>query len=485
MLKILHVFGICLFFISCNSWLTIDPKDQIAEEDLFSTADGFYTQLDGVYKSMATQGMYGQELSWGFLDVLAQYYNTSETNNRAYKEAAQYGYDIARVKSITKKFWTEGFNIIANCNVLIKHALSVDSTLFSLEERERNLILGEAYGARALMHFDLLRLFAPSMKQNSKAKVLPYVKDFPVYFPEKVTSEVFLENVISDLEKAHDLVKEYDWNKMERVRDLNYRLELASLEGNRFLEYRGYRLNFWAIKCLLARVYMYQGNEQKALEYAQEIIKLHEEEDWADFTSRDDVEKESNFKYYDDVYFALYNNELKDYPNGLFEEEHFLCMQDLNGLFSDVDKKYDYRYLAWEEHPKYNEEVMLPQRVKEVVVGKGRFGSKMIPMIRLSEMYYIAAEAIYNDNPELAQKYVYRVARARGSRAGVPGYTTKDEFIKNVILKDLRREVYGEGQLFFFYKRHHLPIIVSGRTTRILNEEFVLPTPEKDEQISM
>ena len=102
-------------------------------------------------------------------------------------------------------------------------------------------------------------------------------------------------------------------------------------------------------------------------------------------------------------------------------------------------------------------------------------------MIRLSEMYYIAAEAVFDEDPELAEDYVYFVVRKRGSRAGVAGYNTKEEFIKNIILKDLRREVYGEGQLFFFYKRHHMPVVIDAWTEKTLEKEFVLPSPEIDE----
>ncbi|WP_082667032.1 RagB/SusD family nutrient uptake outer membrane protein [Gabonibacter massiliensis] len=475
------VLGICLAFMSCNSWLTIEPKEQISEEDLFSRVEGFYTQLDGLYKSMAEQGMYGQELSWGFLDILAQYYDTENTKNHAYEEASKYNYEYTRVKTIIKTFWTEGYNIIANCNVLIKNILIADPNLFSLQERERDLILGEAYAVRALVHFDLLRLFAPSIKVDGEIKALPYVTEFPVYFPDKVKSSVFLDSVISDLKKAHELVQEYDWSKLERVKELKARLELTSFESNRFLEFRGYRLNYWAVKCLLARVYMYKGDEKSAFAYAKELIDLHEQEDWIEFTTRDDVESQSNLKYYDDVFFALYNNNLTDYSTGYFEENNYICMQDVDGLFSNSDKKYDYRYEAWEDHPLYGSDQPLPKRLKELTQGKGKYCSKMIPMIRLSEMYYIAAEAVFDEDPELAEDYVYFVVRKRGSRAGVAGYNTKEEFIKNIILKDLRREVYGEGQLFFFYKRHHMPVVIDAWTEKTLEKEFVLPSPEIDE----
>lgn len=43
------------------------------------------------------------------------------------------------------------------------------------------MIKGEALAARALMHFDLLRLFAPALVSNPTSIYIPYVTEFPYY----------------------------------------------------------------------------------------------------------------------------------------------------------------------------------------------------------------------------------------------------------------------------------------------------------------
>ena len=65
-----------LALTSCNSWLDITPKDTVDEDKLFTTGDGYRNVLNGVYSQMASTSMYGQELSWGMLDVLAQLYQS-------------------------------------------------------------------------------------------------------------------------------------------------------------------------------------------------------------------------------------------------------------------------------------------------------------------------------------------------------------------------------------------------------------------------
>lgn len=57
-------------------------------------------------------------------------------------------------------------NAIANCNELIQKAETADSTIFYKGNAERKLIMNEAIGLRAYLHFDLLRIYAPAPSAN-------------------------------------------------------------------------------------------------------------------------------------------------------------------------------------------------------------------------------------------------------------------------------------------------------------------------------
>ena len=60
---------------SCEQWLDVAPDDQVNEETLFATGDGYRNALNGVYRDMATSQMYGRELTWGFVDVMGWVYD--------------------------------------------------------------------------------------------------------------------------------------------------------------------------------------------------------------------------------------------------------------------------------------------------------------------------------------------------------------------------------------------------------------------------
>ena len=50
---------------SCSDWLDLYPSDEIKEEYLFSSGDGFRTATNGIYRKMATFDLYGSNLTWG------------------------------------------------------------------------------------------------------------------------------------------------------------------------------------------------------------------------------------------------------------------------------------------------------------------------------------------------------------------------------------------------------------------------------------
>ncbi len=54
-----------LTLASCSDWLNLYPSDEIKEEYLFSSGDGFRTAMNGIYRKMATFDLYGSNLTWG------------------------------------------------------------------------------------------------------------------------------------------------------------------------------------------------------------------------------------------------------------------------------------------------------------------------------------------------------------------------------------------------------------------------------------
>ena len=49
---------------ACSDWLTVNPKNQKQEDDLFSTGTGYRTALNGIYQQLSEGTVYGREMTW-------------------------------------------------------------------------------------------------------------------------------------------------------------------------------------------------------------------------------------------------------------------------------------------------------------------------------------------------------------------------------------------------------------------------------------
>lgn len=89
----LMVAGIAL--TSCSDWLDVNPSDEIKEEYLFQTGDGYQTALNGIYRKMATFNLYGSNLTWGIIDAWGQAYSMKQAPTSGSGQAM---HKIARLK---------------------------------------------------------------------------------------------------------------------------------------------------------------------------------------------------------------------------------------------------------------------------------------------------------------------------------------------------------------------------------------------------
>jgi len=212
-------------------------------------------------------------------------------------------------------------------------------------------------------------------------------------------------------------------------------------------------------------------------------------------TSRYDIEEYGNMKMYNDIIFALYSpTELVDWDHEInhaydgSDGEKYLCIhkniaQEIYGdeLSTDWRAKYqlESKYYGYYYRPlKYYAQ---PSKAQYAEVN-----NQTIPMIRMSEVYYIAAEAIFDSNPSEAIEYLKEVKKGRGVSFNKTGIG-KEEFM-NILVNDARREFLGEGQILYLYKRLNIPIKTGdpyyGEDVLPTDEYAVLPMPDSESSIN-
>lgn len=179
------ILSLFVALTGCNDWLDVSPKADMKAEDLFGTEAGFRDALVGVYALMCGTNSYGRDLTYGYLDVLAQYYNsplktTSSGYEHNFKNAAEYKYTEKTEESRISSIWSNHFSAVANINQAM---LFIDENKGVFTSPEvHDVYKGEFLALRAFLHFDILRLFAPSAAMNNNkgldALAIPYVDVF-------------------------------------------------------------------------------------------------------------------------------------------------------------------------------------------------------------------------------------------------------------------------------------------------------------------
>ncbi len=499
---------------SCR-WLDVTPDNAIDSKDLFSTGYGFRNALNGIYVTIGDSKVYGENLSWGFLSAAAQQYLTDDSEQgqatyEAYRNASDLIYNSASTEQIVKDIWETQYSIIANINKLLENIDGIAAGEFAYGDRERELIRAEARALRAMLHFDLLRLFAPAPAANPAGTYIPYRDEFGPSAGRNLSVDEFIECVLEDLNAAEPVLREFDtefhpeamyasrmstpapeWNARYRFDSKNHIDEMGL-----FFWYRGWRMNYLAVLGLKARVCLYAGPAYypNARVAARDLYTIfYEQRQWVGFTTAENITCTTDKRYCklsDDVLLAAYNKNLPDDFEArlsVSQSQIRMPLANVQTLFASdntgIYKDYRYEYLLAETNAS-NRAFYTRKYAASAYPVLEAIENPMIPLLRLSEVCYILAELSARDN-RIAEgiAYLETVRKARGAERPLSVSVTTQEQLLDEILLDARKEFIAEGNLFYMYKRLNLAQVPSASAPGALRDMsggYVLPVPSSE-----
>ena len=463
--------GTAAAFTSCNDWLDVDPKSQIKEQSHFSREGGYRDQLTGVYTKMSSQSMYGLNMGIGFVEVLSHSYDVNP--NGQWRYANEFDYTQMSSEGVLSSIWSETYNCIANLNLVIRNINDADSTMFL--DNNYHLCRGEAYGLRGFLHFDLMRLFACAPAMDNNARGVPYVTEYQTDVISQKSVGETMQMVVNDLLTARE----------ELTHD-------SLLIGSSPYYQRALRVpyfNYYAATLTLARAYLWMGDTQNALRYAQEIVDMGESMlysqpfRWVHFTEMTSANlHEVNRMFTDEHIFRLPISNWEDTGNYYFKAQGGTSVltpsentaEDIYELSAGYGN--DYRYLRGYEQDGERRYMCKFWHIE------GSSCNDMFPMLRMTEGYYIAAECMKQSNPAGAIAILNAVRENRNLSAFPLPEDLTAEQIQQEIYKEYRKEFVGEGgQLFFYYKRLNAQEI-KGASIRGSKAVYVMPIPTNDQE---
>lgn len=485
----IFILAISLFAtVSCEKWLDVKPKSEIKADVMFESEQGFKDALIGCYIMMGDRSIYGLEMTNTFLDVLAQQYQFKGSTTSIYYYAGSFRYDMHtnRIDAI----WNKMYNVIANINHIIEN---IEDKKGLMHPTNYAMIKAEAYGLRAFLHFDLIRMFGWGNLANDKSPMnryaIAYSTAYSKFIPKQSNMEEIIERISSDLDISLSLLKDYDPISQEANRPSGY----SYPNEDKFYDNRSYRFNYNAALATKMRLMQWIGDDQEVMKIATYLIDKAEIA-WisqsninnSDIKKRDltfSIEQAFGlelYKRFDDVktYFKLTNNDDLNM--------NYQCLYMTKAV---ADQRYetangtglsDYRYTRQIEKPSgdyyiakfWEYEKMEPEYVNNQ------------PLIRKPEFYYAMAECLnrtgdWNDRAS-AIGYINKVRNARGIpfAKDLPNSLTQAE-VNYELEKEWRKEFLGEGQLFFYYKRLGYTKI-PGSNVATSDKIYIFPYPVDD-----
>lgn len=451
---------------SCDSFLDVNPKSSISQNDLFTSEVGFNQALQGVYSQLASRQLYGDNLTMGFTSALAQNY-ISTSNTAIFYNTARFDYQTSEVIRYTEEIWKSSYNSIAGLNNIMAN-IEFQKSNFSNNNYE--LTKGETLGLRAYLHFDLLRLFAPTFTNSPTALAIPYRKDLNSLSQKPHTVAECINLIMMDLEAAEALLENID----------------PIITGDK---YRKYYMNYYAIKALKARVLLYKEDKQAALNEAQAIVNSTKFSFVSNAKISTSVAGAKDRLFSTEQIFAIRVHKIIDWVDG--QTSYFKNGINSNYRLTRSRSNFNTLYETIAGGSTDYRNVYLIEDISNIpfsskywqtwsAVGfteKDRL-DQTVPLLRLAEIHYIIAECLNDPNEAIAAINLVRINRGLAPRI-LSGTT-----IKNEITKEYQKEFYAEGQLFYYYKRLNFTQMQFRSGAALHTQNYILPIPNSETEFN-
>ncbi len=419
-----------LVVAGCKKELIQNPSNAVNTKNAYNTQADFTNAILGVYSGMVFVGTsdtyYGGQ-DGGAMASTPDILSDNLILNQQGRKSQQDFFNFKYTGNDTWDMWSNAYTVILRANSIITNIGHLPTGAF------KDNIQGEALAARALAHFDLLRLYAKSYTSASDADLgVPYVTSTdPALLPSRTPDKKAYDNVVADLVQAESLIG---------IDNGVGRLDKAAVEG------------------LLSRAYLYRGEWQKCVDAATNAIAnapsgnaLASVADfpgiWIDATEADVLFK---VKILDAANIGIGVGYEQASPNGVKPE--YSVDFALYNQFAATDV----RKAAYIDTSTFNG--ILYNYVKKYF-GRASGNANVVDykVIRMGEVYLNRAEAYFNLGNQASALADLNMLRSNRYTVFVAG-TEAGQALYDAILLQRRLELSFEGSRFFDIKRLNQPI---------------------------
>ena len=471
-------------FSSCgNDWLDLEPSTSV-KTNVKTISDVEFT-LNGIYSTMQSSDAYSGRLVY-YGDVTGDDIQAVSSTKRT-ANAYLYGFTKTNAPA---SYWSMPYEIIQNCNVILKHIDDIQIT--DKQKDALDDLKGQALAIRGLALFDLTKLFG-----------YPYTMDNGASLGACIVTDVLEKDAMpqrSTVAQCYDQI----------LKDLEESVKLLGKEFNKG------KINRWAALTLLSRVYLYHGDDAKALAAAKEAIEGAEKNGYALWTNEEypsawanDASKQKPGEVLFEIINLTTDSPGKEslgylyapggYADGCVTVSFYnMMLKDANDVrLKIINVATKDKYSSSSIYGRAFVNKFQPQQGENLTDAN-------IPLIRLSEAYLNAAEAAAkltaagDDHNAEAALYLDAIV----NRANPDKHVVADNQITlNQVLEERRKELVGEGHRMFDLLRNGIKVKRIKESNKQLsktkhtcsdeymtigldNYKIVLPIPQYERNVS-
>ncbi|RZK58069.1 MAG: RagB/SusD family nutrient uptake outer membrane protein [Pedobacter sp.] len=437
-MKKINIFLLGLLIIglsSCKKFLDVKPSNSGDSDLAIQTPADAQVMINGIMRTMSSADYYGRNFML-YADAKGGDF-TIFSQGRGQDGLYTFNHQVTSGSNVG--FWSQIYYGILQANNLLENIAKLEAT----GATGFNSAKGQALTARAIMYFDLVRLYGKSYDDDKTSFGVPIVltKLTSDAQPLRSTVEQTYTQILKDLKDAAPLLPKTKTN--------------------------GY-INYYGNLATQARVYLTMKDNVNALSAAQEVIgatslySLYSNANWVtSWTTQ--FGSESIFE----IGIVPLENDLTTGSLGFYHRRRSHGATTALGWFTASSyfltrlgqDANDVRWgvMAYDETAgntrlgaiyKYSGSTTLAGD------GKATPTAVNLKLIRLSEMHLIAAEAILPTNPGQAAIYLNNIRRRSPNLAPATAATVSVD----MILDERSKEFIGEGQRFFDMIRLNKPI---------------------------
>ena len=401
-----------LSLASCEkSFLELKPPTSLTPEFALATEADLQVALRGAYAGLKSTALYGRSLMV-LGDMMADNTYQSALNTNRYTNFNLYNYLVT--DGDVAGLWNASYSVILRANNIINSPIADNANIQQIK--------GEAYAIRALAYFNLVRYFGSPYTLDPSKLGVPIITTYQADLkPERAKIADVYTLINKDLTQAFTLMTKFT-------------------NSSQFSKY--------SAKALQAKVYLAMGDKTNAKTAALDVItnsgftaisSAAHTGYWAGVAPRTDKVETLLEISFD----AVANNAFDALSYIYLQSGNYgdmLCSSELYDLFETADIRKSLYATG------------IRGGLASVFVNKyssftGDHSDTKV--IRMSEMYLIAAEASYPSNTADALKYVNEVTSRRGATA----IASSGSALLEDIITERRKELAFEGERYLDMQR--------------------------------